>query len=178
MNRPTFYTLDRQPIRAGGILLYRFSTELEFLMIRNTEQRYEDIGGKTDIGDKTIENTIIREAFEETNGLLNPVIPVGTASRYFANGKYFLYLVKANSYERQLTSEQFGTVEIHDGINRTIHWVPQKSLANLDIHPRLHTTDLLAFIPLVRPDLLVRPGLLVRPDLLRLEEASNAHTLP
>ena len=57
-SRPTFYYKNnkKNPIRAGGVLFYRFYPDFEMLLIKpDDEIRYEDFGGKTDEKDKTIE---------------------------------------------------------------------------------------------------------------------------
>ena len=72
-DRPTFYynNNNRCEIRAGGIIFYKHTRDMnepEFLMIKNWD-RYEDFGGRTDVIDNTIEDTICREADEESNGI-------------------------------------------------------------------------------------------------------------
>jgi hypothetical protein len=72
-DRPTFYYNDdiTKPIRAGGVIIYReINNKIQFLLIKkslNIIERYEDIGGKTDIIDVTQYDPIAREVSEETN---------------------------------------------------------------------------------------------------------------
>jgi hypothetical protein len=148
-DRPTF-TCTRGPLRAGGVLIYRKTgTGLEFLMIKNTEGRYEDIGGKTDRKDRSILDTIARETGEETNGVIAEAVvrrqlQTAALSVYNLNSKYVVYLIQANRYEAAVKSEQFGTIETHDQFPRTIHWVPSESVQNSPLHPRLDLPGLLA----------------------------------
>lgn len=139
--RPTFFYQDNE-IRAGGILFYRFTNKGKVeVLLSNKNNRYEDIGGKTDSVDKTILDTISREVHEETNGLFNSNV---VASQLYknrdngiSNGKYLLFVIKANSYERKCTSEEFSDHEILYDIPRTMHWVSLECLSHLQLHPRL-----------------------------------------
>lgn len=144
--RPTFdYKNDtNKPIRAGGVIIYRkFNNEIELLLIKKLN-RYEDIGGKTDIKDINEFDTVSREVKEETNFVINQKIIKkqldNNKSIYNYKSKYVLYFVKANKYERKLTSEKFGECENFDSIERTIHWVNIKLILNdeLILHPRLY----------------------------------------
>jgi len=147
--RPTFHYLNikTNPIRAGGVLIYRDTAggEREFLLIKNPEGRYEDIGGKTDAKDKSINETISRETEEETNGLISAAVISRQLFRsqmiYRHGSKYLVYLVKANAYEQELKSEAFGSVETHENFHRTIHWVAAKNLTPDVLHPRLDMAD-------------------------------------
>ena len=149
--RPTF-TCTRGPLRAGGVLIYRKTGAMvEFLMIKNTEGRYEDIGGKTDRKDRSILDTIARETGEETNGVIAEAVvrrqlQAAVLSVYNLNSKYVVYLLPANRYEATLKSEQFGTIETHDQFPRTIHWVSTESLQNNPLHPRLDLQGIIAVL--------------------------------
>jgi hypothetical protein len=126
-NRPTFYYYNdnSKPIRAGGIIIYRIMNNIiEFLLIKknyNNIERYEDIGGKTDINDITINDTIAREVCEETNLVINQDIIKYQLSIsvniYIPHSKYLLYLIESNVYEKNLKSKYFGDKEIHDDLS-------------------------------------------------------------
>ena len=124
-NRPTFY-LDNNPehkIRAAGLILYRYNTEInepEYLMIKY-KGRYEDFGGKTDLVDGCINDTVVREADEESNGILSKKkmkVKVDKAKPVYCNwSKYLVYIVKTSKdYKPHL----FGDRELHDNIPRTV----------------------------------------------------------
>ncbi len=147
-DRPTFY-LDNhrgKPLRAGGVLFYRrYNGEMEVLLIKNGEDRYEDIGGKTDAADGSIYDTIARETWEETNKKISAQVVKRQLqtlqpgmSIYTRQSKYLMLIVRANSYECRLTSDDFGPMELHDQFARTVHWVPVKDLEGLILHPRLN----------------------------------------
>ena len=77
MKRPTFYyNNDKQnPIRAVGLILTYINKQNQKLYLMNIEQKnnktkFCDIGGKTDYGDKSPYDTILRETKEETNNNL------------------------------------------------------------------------------------------------------------
>jgi len=118
-------------VSAGGVILYRINNnQLELLMMTN-RGKYEDLGGTTDNRDKDIYDTIAREVWEESNELIDEK---SIRSRIEAmalekdmiiskTSKYVLFIMKANSSEKKLTSEQFGDREIHDDIPRTVDWI-------------------------------------------------------
>lgn len=64
---------DGFPIRAAGLILYRVDplTHDTQLLLQQREGLYEDLGGKVEHQDKTIQHTMAREAMEETRGLLS-----------------------------------------------------------------------------------------------------------
>jgi hypothetical protein len=143
--RPTFYYDDKHEIRAGGLLLYRYDDgmeEPEFLMIK-TRGKYEDFGGRTDPIDKSIDDTICREADEESNGILKMdevrELINGHQPIYTSESKYLIYIVKTPT---KYNPVDFGTMELHDGISRTVEWIKLSKLLdrkfiNKSLHVRL-----------------------------------------
>lgn len=151
--RPTFFYNNNQhyEIRAGGIIFYRYNyrkDQLEFLMIKNNNC-YEDFGGKTDIVDKCIEDTVSREAEEESNGifikrdiarhvntietLLNPLTCMVS---YTKQSKYVVFLIKTT---KNYNPADFGDREYHDNIPRTVEWVSaSKLLDSMFVRTNLH----------------------------------------
>ena len=149
MDRPTFYFLNHQnyPIRAGGLIYYRYTGRgLELLMIKNPRGYYEDFGGKSDSVDADEEEMVIREAMEESNNQFAGVLTKedlrnGTRA-YSNNRKYILYLLPTPLY---FESSQFGVYEEHTLQKRTVEWVTEEMWDKLlehkvegyKIHPRL-----------------------------------------
>ncbi len=142
--RPTFFykNNDNCEIRAGGIIMYRYKDgmdEPELLMIKN-RGKYEDFGGRTEMVDSCIEETICREADEESNGifpkdymikLIKKIKPV-----YCSKSKYMIYFIKTN---KEYNPVEFGDWEIHDGIPRTVEWVKISKLLDKDfVKKNLH----------------------------------------
>jgi 8-oxo-dGTP pyrophosphatase MutT (NUDIX family) len=158
IDRPTFYynNDETKPIRAGGVIIYReINNKIQFLLIKkcyNNIDRYEDIGGKTDVNDITQYDTIAREVSEETNLVINQNVLKYQLSKssniYVPYSKYLLYLVEANVYERNLKPKYFGDKEIHDDIDRTIVWVDIDSYLDnkLNFNPRMTSEHVKSFI--------------------------------
>ncbi len=141
--RPTFYLHDDQshPIRAGGILFYKYSKDIadfELLMIKSRGQ-FEDFGGCTDSVDSDIIDTVTREVEEESNCVfkreelrekLQGIEPV-----YVKYCKYALYCVELTQH---YDPELFGDVELHDNISRTVEWIPYETFNKPEFIKKLH----------------------------------------
>jgi hypothetical protein len=93
--------------------------------------RLEDIGGKTDVVDNDIFDTITREVFEETNGVIGrsilrrQLLDPRTTMVYVPASKYLICFVFANRYERRLTSARFGDEELFSASERISHNPPR-----------------------------------------------------
>lgn len=143
--RPKFM-VDNFVIYAGGLLIYKVDEDnkIWILMIKS-KGSYEDFGGKVDIEDKSIIDTVIRESSEESNNLLDSEylrekITKGDCSKLILDKcKYILYIVKSSENDLLLRSEDFGDKEEYEGIYRTVEWVDIELIIKkeLDIHPRL-----------------------------------------
>jgi len=136
---PIFYykNIDDFEIKAGGVIFYTFDKDeciLKFLLINNNGI-YEDFGGKTDLCDKSIFDTITREVEEESNKIFtrkeifdkiknkNPL--------YTKNSKYILYFCHIKDHE-QYKSSMFGDREFHENIERTVEWISYNTLKTYD----------------------------------------------
>ena len=104
-DRPTF-KCNLGEIRAGGLLFYRIKEkekEKEYLVIEEND-RYSDLGGKTEMNDVDIFDTISREVEEESNGLFKKEeIKAYILSRvyeciYYKTGKYLLYILPIDNF--------------------------------------------------------------------------------
>ncbi len=135
-SRPTFYYKNnkKNPIRAGGVLFYRFFPDFEMLLINpNNKIRYEDFGGKTDEQDKNILETIAREVYEESNGIFSQKWTINeleyATNIYIKQSKYLLYFVNITNLEN-VYKKDFGEKEFHENIKRTVEWVkvPEKNI--------------------------------------------------
>lgn len=139
--RPTFtYKNAGNKIRAGGVLLYKKENDTTKLLMIKCNGMYEDFGGKTDKCDSYIEMTVAREAEEESNGILkNEAIYeqiVFLEPAYSQKSKYVVYLVQT---EEDYDVEDFGTMEHHEKIHRTVEWVPVEKLTDpVFIKSKLH----------------------------------------
>ncbi len=137
--RKTFYlNADKEkPITAAGVMIYRFyNNDIEVLLV-DSRGTYEDLGGRADTKDKDILSTAAREAFEESNELLNKrkiKSRLKTAPFvYVEKMKYIVYIIPANSDEKFLVSSDFGDTEKHDNISRTIKWFSLSMLTKSEI---------------------------------------------
>ena len=132
--RPTFLYKSND-VRAAGVLLYKYTKSgPEFLMIKNTSNLnkfYEDFGGKTDQGDKSFIDTVIREAEEESNYEIKKddirTLIEDSEPLYFKSAKYILYIIKA---PKDYVPNDFGTKEIYEDIPRIVEWVPYSRLTD------------------------------------------------
>jgi hypothetical protein len=144
LSRKIFCLDDNNKIYAGGALLYKYKNNSLYLLMGHPkiEKYYEDIGGKVDKCDDTIYDTIIRETSEETNNVINLTKKQLDESIFYYNnrGKYIISLIEANDEQQKMITLDFGNTELHDCIERTIHWVNINSIQkyNKTISPRLN----------------------------------------
>jgi hypothetical protein len=114
------FNIEGNIVSAGGIIYYQNN---KLLMIRS-RGKLEDFGGCVDTNDKNIWDTISREASEESNNifkkakvynLINNKKPVINKA-----SKYALLFVRT---KKKYVAEDFGSIELHDNIARTVEWV-------------------------------------------------------
>jgi 8-oxo-dGTP pyrophosphatase MutT (NUDIX family) len=142
--RPTFYINNDMslPIRAGGVIFYKQdkTTKQIKILLQYTEKIlsdkikrhvYEDIGGKTDEIDKSINDTIIREVLEETNGVIKKSLLdellINNHYIYLARSKYYLLLVEAKDIA-SIDRRAYDKVEITSGRKRQFYWIDAERL--------------------------------------------------
>ena len=134
--RPTFFFRGNKklPIRAGGLLPYLFIHGECYLLMIHKNNLYEDIGGKTMMLDRSIQDTVTREAKEETNGVIDAkkMIQYPNKRVYLHYGKYLLFI---SELDRDIHLEDFGTKEI-GGSPRTFEFVRLNDFTT-NLHPRL-----------------------------------------
>lgn len=107
----------------------------------------EDFGGKIEDSDQTVEDIIVREASEESNGQFDMhslrerlALP---SARYCYNKdcKYLFVLLPASETESILTGEEFGERENHVSyvIQRTVRWMTIQEVRKMrrNMHIRL-----------------------------------------
>lgn len=141
-NRKVFYHNqdDTKPVYAAGVIFYRIvKSELELLLITHNN-KYEDIGGKIEQEDQDIIGTIHREVLEETNGIIDMTnIEIDDKmSVYMVDSKYVVHIIKAPTDIQCLDKTDFGNLEIHSDIVRSIEWIKLKSLTPTAIKHKLH----------------------------------------
>lgn len=128
MSRPTFYYHDH-PVRAGGVIFFRFRKKRLQLLLIESKRGIEDIGGCSDAIDTCSDDMVARETDEETNQVVTkeevhrlfkkkPVVHF-----YSKQSKYLFHIIRATKRIGRLTSDLFGDREYHDDIERSIGWV-------------------------------------------------------
>lgn len=127
--RKTFYLNDDSecPVMAAGVLIYKIKKNVVSVLLSKNRNVYEDLGGRVDLEDNTIFDTVVREVYEESNKKIDMQKVkkrLKTAEYFYSKkSKYVVYLIKANNKEKKLKSFDFGDKEIHDDIYRTIKWM-------------------------------------------------------
>lgn len=163
-DRPVFYynELTENEIKAGGVILYRKDKEhktIKFLLI-NSQEKYEDFGGRTDVIDKNINETIAREVEEESNGLIKKEYIINNIEKYLTDKKrnnpeddleneFMTFIGQSNLIKEiyiknskyllyfiptdiDYDTTKFGTYEIHDNIARTVDWITYEKLISMN----------------------------------------------
>ena len=111
------------------MIIYRITNNKFDLLLSEARGLYEDLGGRTDDDDKDIISTVSREAYEESNKLLDiksikKRIKNADPPIYMKRSKYAVYIIEATKEEAKLKSEKFGNRELHDDVPRKIKWIP------------------------------------------------------
>jgi 8-oxo-dGTP pyrophosphatase MutT (NUDIX family) len=129
--------IEKQIVTSGGVIIYRFGDLGMELLLVNSRGGYEDFGGKIDGSDQSIYKTVARETYEESNKLLNKkqieARLVTAPYIYIKNSKYVCFIIEATHAESLLQSEDFGDIEIHDNIERTVKWIPLSMILTPEI---------------------------------------------
>jgi 8-oxo-dGTP pyrophosphatase MutT (NUDIX family) len=125
-------SLYTKTISACGCLFYKIvDGHLSLLLIRYTgssgRHELDDFGGKIDVTDQSVYETVLREVGEETNH----VIDCGYLKHRLENGpyrvfytpqsKYYLFVMPVNADFFPDTT-LFGTEEQHDHLPRVVAW--------------------------------------------------------
>jgi ADP-ribose pyrophosphatase YjhB (NUDIX family) len=130
--------------------------KMEILLIYK-DNKYEDIGGKIDLTDDSIESAAAREVEEETNSVissesiierLNAAMSQPNRTIYVPNAKYLIFVVECTDDERVLKKDVFGEYEAHDKIKRSIGWISkdeifsQRYIAGKKLNERIKNKNL------------------------------------
>lgn len=172
MRKVFYFDNDKdKPILAAGILFVREMDGKVQVLVQNVEEepgkhRYSDFGGKIDLDDKTLIQTVARELGEELNyGIyetrrgnniyldntaLKKIIQQNILKTFYQSvAKYFVIFAKFND-NLQLDMEKIGKTEKLDKINRTVSWIPAEDFIashfNHTLHPRLWGKQILEFM--------------------------------
>lgn len=96
---------------------------------------YEDIGGKTDENDKCINETLLREIFEETNNIISKEIITKHLAQnnyyiYSLKSKYYLLLVKASKEISYIDRSLYGDKELLSNKKHKFYWIYANRLSS------------------------------------------------
>lgn len=125
-------------ISACGSLFYKIeNSKVKLLLIKYSDvnwPRLDDFGGKIEISDMSVFDSMTREVSEETNNIiteeyLKMIINENTPTFYTKQSKYHLWLIKVNNNEFQDTNI-FGNIEYSDNIERIIDWYDFDEIKN------------------------------------------------
>jgi hypothetical protein len=131
-------------IKAAGLILAKHVDGRLYLLLQRRLRRgrlvYEDFGGRVEATDASPIDTLLREAVEESNGLLDRTsltqrVERGCYSEFY-QGKYLFLVLLATAEEQAIID--FGEKESHTGIDRQVRWVRADELQKKDLCPRLH----------------------------------------
>tara|TARA_Y100000389_G_scaffold198361_1_gene234736 strand:+ start:101 stop:595 length:495 start_codon:yes stop_codon:yes gene_type:complete len=151
--RPTF-EYNGQPVRAAGLLICTENDGNTHYLLRQCKNKWSDIGGKTDLQDKDVLATIVREVTEETNcHLFSTVHNFEQAYEmldlilrneqlevfYLKKSKYLMVKVVLDNKIRKLPMKRFGLFEHHDSMQHYYKWITNVNRHNC--HPRLRFSN-------------------------------------
>ena len=116
----------RNAISAGGILFVKIVDGKTYLLLISYQDPnwplLDDLGGRTEVTDTSIFETIDREVAEETNDIIKVDSQNLECMRvYIPKSKYLCLIVKVDP-DAYLDTCVFGTFESTDKIHRTIEW--------------------------------------------------------
>lgn len=119
------------PITACGCLFYRTNDDsVQFLLIKYNDKNWnklDDFGGKVDLDDNSVYDTIFREVEEETNKVIDKEMMIDLTNEstyttfYNKKSKYFSIAIEIDNYLFNNCSV-FGNYEFSDKIYRKINW--------------------------------------------------------
>lgn len=141
---PMYRSHFKQPITAAGCLFYRVkSGKMEILLANYKKKEFlDDLGGKTDLEDTGIFDTISREVSEESNSLIdgsyiiNAMILGKSKSFYHKSSKYLCLVIEVSEHFHS-DYKVFGDYEHTEGYERTIEWYPMDRQTTSRLNPRL-----------------------------------------
>lgn len=135
--RPCFKINNQKYVSAGAMLYTIKDGKIFFMMQKiaadgkfNCTWEWEDFGGKSEKGDRSIKEVAVRECWEELNGkvekeFLHKQIADEMSFRCkIPQCKYMLYVIYVPpDYMDRFTTEIFGDMEDLDKVKRTVHWI-------------------------------------------------------
>lgn len=150
MYKRKHFLFQNQPVMAAGVILYKYENQTPYFLLQHKQNGYQDLGGKVENTDTTVQDTIAREAAEETNQLLDQEEILSRLSSqehdyyYVKHSKYLFTIIQATEKEGRLGTADFGNEEQGQKVTpRQVHWVPLSALCNGNLFCRLHSPQFL-----------------------------------
>ena len=159
--RPAFNIEDDIYVSAGFIPSFRDSNNKIYYMLqkRADKPHYEDLGGKSDPTDQSIDDIVIRETLEELNFIAPksdqpdidktpfdqetlPEIIKQADQILIPKSKYVLYLTELDFRPEYLDTDHYANAELdkngNHALSRTIHFLTREEIGKVMLHPRLN----------------------------------------
>lgn len=145
------------PVSAAGCLFYKLETGSEtgksrvcVLLIQYKDPnwpRLDDFGGQIDVDDTSIENALVREVKEESNGLINFTTLDKSKRLNFYNrqSKYYQSLIEVDGSFFPDTTV-FGEIEEVDSIARVVQWHQYDTVKSQLAYRMLNNTKLIEYL--------------------------------
>lgn len=121
-----------KPVLAAGVLFHKIvDGDVQVLVVRYFDPNWpnlDDLGGRANIFDRHVFDTIVREVREETNGIIEITLAMSQIAKkvYVPESKYACWLIDADSQEANgvanLECADFGVLERDDDIFRLVNW--------------------------------------------------------
>ena len=143
----------KNSISAAGCLFYKIvKHKIYLLLISYADPKWpklDDFGGKVDITDETILDTIKREVQEETNKvILLDIKNLKYELFYNKHAKYYSILTRVDDTFNKDTSV-FGKIENTDQIYRKIKWYEYSKVKKQLAYRLLNNLELISYLDMI-----------------------------
>ncbi len=140
------FTYNGLPVSAAGLILYKVepSTNEFFLWLQKRKgvEQYEDLGGKVEWCDTCIEDTMCREAVEETRQFLEMPDLLDRVrhgfSLYFVSDMKYVFAMIPASYR-----------EIHTKVDG-MEWISVQDLSESNLFARIRIKKFIKYLDMMR----------------------------
>lgn len=140
-NRAFFNFTNNRQVTAAGVLIHDAENDRYLLQYMPKTGRFDDFGGKVEWEDDTVLHTILRELYEETNGLMcnksNPIKFRNAKFHYIKNSKYLLVVIDSRNINIEKDLNHYLNNETCTNINRKLVWVYKNEMDGIQLNPRL-----------------------------------------
>ena len=156
--RKTFYLDDdkEQPVMAGGVIIYKIKNNNVSVLLSKNRGKYEDLGGRVDLEDDVIIDTVIRETIEEIFNFKATIYMIEEIRNFLNNNTQAYFIFQVSEHHRAY-SYVFDVSILGDFIRiisqlgrdrNTAYYIPTKTgltIINNYYKPDVEFTDLSSF---------------------------------